>query len=85
MRYMQQFAHFIITNIKKFDGSQKLCLANYTRCTVGAKGMVFQAWVDELAPLSSQWLVLRIRGANFLYCWVTDSIWLELAKSLITK
>ena len=35
-------------------------------------------------PLSSQWLVLRISGANFLHCWpwVTDSMWLELGEGL---
>ena len=37
------------------------------------------------APLNSQWLVLRIGGANFLHCWVANSIWLERAESLITK
>ena len=47
--------------------------------------MVFRAWVYERAPLNSQWLVLRTGGADFLHCWVTDSIWLELAESLITK
>ena len=30
-------------------------------------------------------MVLRIGGANFLYCWFADSIWLECAESLITK
>ena len=49
------------------------------------KRMVFRAWVHELAPLNSQWLVLRIGGANLLHCWVADSIWLERAESLITK
>ena len=29
------------------------------------------AWT---APLNSHWLVLRIGGADFLHCWVTDSI-----------
>ena len=46
--------------------------------------MVFRAWVHEWAPLSLQWLALGI-GADFLHCWVTDSIWLEHAESLITK
>ena len=27
----------------------------------------------------------RIGGADFLHCWVADSIWLERAGSLITK
>ena len=34
--------------------------------------------------ISSRWLVLRIGGADFLRCWVTDSIWLERAELLIT-
>ena len=42
-------------------------------------------WAHERAPLNSQWLVLRIGGADFLYCWVANSIWLERAESLITK
>ena len=46
--------------------------------------MVFRAWAHEQAPLNLQWLLLRIGGANFLHCWVTDSIWLERAESLIT-
>ena len=52
---------------------------------MGARGMVFRAWAHERVPLNSQWLVLRIGGANFLHCWVADSIWLERAGSLITK
>ena len=47
--------------------------------------MVSQAWAHERAPLNSQWLILRIGGANFLHCWVVDSIWLERAESLITN
>ena len=47
--------------------------------------MVFRAWAHERVPLTSQWLVLRIGGADFLHCWVADSIWLEHAESLITK
>ena len=27
----------------------------------------------------------RISGAEFLHCWVADSIWLERAESSITK
>ena len=46
--------------------------------------MVFQAWAHERASLNSQWLVLRIGGADFLHCWVVDSIWLERVESLIT-
>ena len=49
------------------------------------QGMVFRAWAHERAPLNSQWLVLRIGGADFLHCWVANSIWLECAESLITK
>ena len=52
---------------------------------MGAKGMVFRAWAHERAPLNSQWLVLRIGGADFLHSWVANSIWLESAESLITK
>ena len=47
--------------------------------------MVFRTWMHERISLNSQWLVLRIGDANFLHCWVVDSVWLELAKSLITK
>ena len=39
----------------------------------------------EQAPLNLQWLVLRIGGADFLPCWVVNSIWLERAESLIIK
>ena len=45
-------------------------------------------WAHERVPLNSQWLVLRIGGADFLHCWATDStesISLEHAESLITK
>ena len=52
---------------------------------ISVRRMVFRGWTHERVPLNSQWLVLRIGGANFLHCWVADSIWLELAKSLITK
>ena len=52
---------------------------------IGGKGMVFRAGAHEEVPLNSQWLVLRIGGANFLHCWVADSIWLEHAGLLITK
>ena len=47
--------------------------------------IVFRVWAHEWASLNSQWLVLRIGGANFLHCWVVDSVWLERAESLITK
>ena len=39
----------------------------------------------ERMPLNSHWLVLRIGGADFLHCWVADSVRLECAESLITK
>ena len=41
--------------------------------------------MHERAPLNSQWLVLRIGGADFLHFWLADSIRLERAESLITK
>ena len=47
--------------------------------------MVFRVRAHERAPLNSQWLVLRIGGIDFLHCYDADSIWLELAESLITK
>ena len=49
---------------------------------MGAWGMVFRAWAHERSPLNSQWLVLRIGGADFLHCWVANSIWLERTESL---
>ena len=49
------------------------------------QGDGFLSVVHEQAPLNSQWLVLRVGGANFLHCWVANSIWLERAKSLISK
>ena len=52
---------------------------------ISVNKMVFRAWVHEQASLNSQWLVIRIGVADFLNCWVVDSIWLERAKSLITK
>ena len=56
---------------------------------ISVNRMVFQAWVHERASMiklaKSQWLVLRIGGADFLHCWVVDSVWLERAESLITK
>ena len=45
--------------------------------------MVFRVWVHKRVPLNSQWLVLRVGGADFLHCWIDDSIWLERAESLI--
>ena len=41
--------------------------------------------MHERVPLNSQWLLLRIGGTDFLHCWVTDSISLERAESLITS
>ena len=52
---------------------------------IDSNGMVFQAWAHKRTPLNSHWLVLRIGGTDFLHCWVANSIWLERAKSLITK
>ena len=52
---------------------------------MGDRGMVFRAWVHKWEPLNSQWLVLGINGADFLHCWVANSIWLEYAELLITK
>ena len=46
--------------------------------------MVFRVWAHKHMPLNSQWLVLRIGGADFLHCWVVDSIWLDHAESVIT-
>ena len=45
----------------------------------------FRAWAHERAQLNSQWLVLRIGGADFHHCWVADSIRLERGELLITK
>ena len=60
----------------------RICLVNGQ---ISTKGMVFRAWAHEQVPLNSQWLVLRIGGADFLHCWVAKfSIWLESAESLIT-
>ena len=47
--------------------------------------MVFRVRVHERAPLNSQWLVLKMGGADFLHSWIANSIWLECAESLITK
>ena len=52
---------------------------------IGSIGMVFRAWVHKRMPLNSQWLVLRVGGADFFHRWVADSVWLERAESLITK
>ena len=59
-----------------------ICVVNER---INVNRMVFRAWVLERVSLNLQWLVLRIGGANFLHCWVVDSIWLEHAESLITK
>ena len=37
-----------------------------------------RAWAQEWVPLNSQWLVLKIGGADFLHCWVTDSIYIGM-------
>ena len=59
-----------------------ICLVNGR---ISTEGMVFRAWAYERAPLNSRWLVLRIGGADFLHCWVANSIWLKRAELLITK
>ena len=59
-----------------------ICVLSGQSCV---KRTVFRAWAHEWASLNLQWLVLRIGGADFLYCWVDNSIWLECAESLITK
>ena len=41
---------------------------------MGANWMALRAWADEWVSLNSHWLVLMIGGADFLHCWVTDSI-----------
>ena len=46
----------------------------FSKLVNGCQGDGFRAWAHERAPLNSQWLVLRIGGADFLHCWVTDSI-----------
>ena len=45
-----------------------ICLVN------GCQGDGIQVWAHEWVLLNSQWVVLRISGADFLHCWVTDSI-----------
>ena len=52
---------------------------------ISIKRMISRVWVQERVPLNLQWLVFRIGGADFLHCWVVDSIWLGCAESLITK
>ena len=59
--------------------------SGHNKGTMGDSGMRFRTWAHEPAPLNSQWLVLRIGSANFLHCCFTDSIYLELAESLIAK
>ena len=49
-----------------------------------ARGWFFKH-AHERVPLNLQWPVLGIGGADFLHCWVANSIWLERAGSLITK
>ena len=86
---------FITPKQKTGENDLHELLGNYcgysegTICVVNGcisfKRMVFRAWAHEREPLNSQLLVLRIGGADFLHCWVADSIWLERAESLITK
>ena len=54
---------------------------------IGAKGMVFQAWGARTGTIKlamARYSGLH-GGADFLHCWVANSIWLERAESLITK
>ena len=37
-------------------------------------GMVFRMWAHELAPLNSQWPVLKNGGVDFHHCWFVDSM-----------
>ena len=46
----------------------------FTKRVNGSQGGGFRAWVHKRAPFSSHWLVLRIGCADFLHCWVTDSV-----------
>ena len=39
----------------------------------------------QMGAINSQWVVLRIGGANFLHCWFTNSIKLERTEPLITN
>ena len=76
------------SNLHKLLGNDRgynegtICVVN--GC-ISVKRMVFRTWAHERTPLNSQWLVFRIGGADFLHCWVVDSIWLECAESLTTK
>ena len=49
------------------------------------QGNGFLSTVHKQMPLNSQWLALSIGAANFLHCWIANSIWLERAESMITK
>ena len=60
-----------------------ICVVNER---INVNRMVFRTWAHKRASLNSQWwLVFRIGGADFLHCWLVDSVWLERAESLITK
>ena len=45
----------------------------------------FSSMGARTGAINLQWLVLRIGGADFLHCWLANSVWLERAESLITK
>ena len=45
----------------------------------------FSSVGTRMGAINSQWAVLRIGGVDFLQCWVSDSIQLEHAESLIIK
>ena len=66
--------------------TMKVLQCCFSKRVNGCQGDSFLS-MDTLmgAIIMSQWLVLRIGGANSLHCWVTNSIWLERAESFITK
>ena len=47
----------------------------------GFSSMGTQTGVIKIAMAGTH----RIGGADFLHCWLANSIWLECAESLITK
>ena len=67
---------------KRFDTMKVLFVSKRVNW---CQGDGFRAWVHEWVALNSQWLVLRIGGADFLHSWAANSIWLECAELLITK
>ena len=52
------------------------------------QGDDFSSVGAQTGIIKLEWLpvcILRTGGANFLHCWVADSVLLEHAESLITK